>query len=263
MVRRLKRPAALIAALYFGALMLAPADAQVAWTGSQPGLETAVIILPNSGGVPLLVLRIDPTHFVFRVQARPGALLDGAAWTRITPGAAAFINANFYDADRRAVGLLTADGVQIAPPLAGRGGVFTVERGRIAVLAIHDAGAVERLEQAAQGYPMLVRDGVGVYAAARVLDPTARRSAAAIDADGNILLIGTMGVGVSLSDLSQNLPLTGLGIVNAVNLDGGGSALLVVKSSGAPAGEEGSTPVILAVYPAPDGTLCRALGNRC
>ncbi|MBL8133940.1 MAG: phosphodiester glycosidase family protein [Anaerolineae bacterium] len=263
MVRRLKRPAVLLAALCFGALTLAHAAAQTAWTVVQPGLETAVILLPNSGGVPLLVVRIDPTRFVFRIQARPGELLDGAAWGRMTPGAVAFINANFYDAERQAVGLLVADGILLALPLAGRGGVLAIERGRVDVRAIHDTGAVERLEQAAQGYPMLVRDGVGVYAAARALDPAALRSAAAIDADGHILLIGTMGIGVSLSDLSQNLPLTGLGIVNAVNLDGGGSALLAVKSSFAPAGEAGSTPVILAVYPAPDGTLCRALGNRC
>jgi len=129
--------------------------------------------------------------------------------------------------------------------------MFQVQNGQPRVRSnILDPYAGEALEQAAQGFPVLVANGVQAYTSARS-DTPARRTIVAQDTAGHILLMVTPLVGMTLVELSQYLPATDLGLANAVNLDGGGSTLMALNVPGVEYMLPSFDPVpsVLAVYP--------------
>ena len=66
-----------------------------------------------------------------------------------------------------------------------------------------------------------------------------------------ILLMATPLLGISLVDLANYLPTTDMQIINAVNLDGGGSTMMSL-AYGSPSYALASfdaVPTVLAVYP--------------
>ena len=112
--------------------------------------------------------------------------------------------------------------------------------------------AGEALEQAVQAFPMLISNGQASFANTQG-DRISRRTIAAQDVQGRIVLIATTSlVGIRLVDLSNYLASTDMQLVNAVNLDGGGSTLLSLNVPGQQPYDILSldpVPTVLAVYP--------------
>lgn len=200
----------------------------------------------------ILILRVDPTQYSFRVHYRPGQPLDVRNWRDSLPGATIFVNANFFDENDQALGLLVADGITYGAAYNGYGGMFQVQNGQPRVRSnILEPYIGEALEQAVQGFPVLVANGVQSYDNTRG-DNFARRTIVAQDSRGRILLMVTPLVGMTLVELSEYLPTTDLELVNAINLDGGGSTMLYLNVSGSPEYALSSfdpVPSVLAVYP--------------
>ncbi len=119
------------------------------------------------------------------------------------------------------------------------------------------SGAPARVRELVGGYPMLLRDGRSV------LENTGElisgfsvtqhpRTAVATLADGSILLLAVDGrseasKGMSLTQLADFL--TSLGAVDALNLDGGGSTVMIVRDSivSHPSDKEGERAVANAL----------------
>ncbi len=92
----------------------------------------------------------------------------------------------------------------------------------------------EPLEQAVQAFPMLITNGQASFSNPQN-DRITRRTVAGQDTQGRIVLLVTASVvGMRLVDLSSYLASTDLNLVNAVNLDGGGSTLLSLNVPGQP-----------------------------
>lgn len=221
------------------------------WTQVANGAE--IRTLSPGGGYPFTqftVLRLDPSRVTFRAHYRPGEPLNLDGWRAALPDAAGFINANFFDPQNYAVGMITTDGAQFGQSYFGRGGMFQVQDGipRVRSL-ITEPYQGELLEQAVQAFPMLVTDGIPNYERTNG-DRASRRTIVAQDADGRILLIVTNSLfGMTLADLSQFLADSGLSIVNALNLDGGGSTMFALnggESITIPSFD--SVPAVLAFY---------------
>jgi exopolysaccharide biosynthesis protein len=70
-----------------------------------------------------------------------------------------------------------------------------------------------------------------------------------MDAAGRVIIMVTTGFGMGLYSLSQYLPTTDLGLVNAFNLDGGGSSMLYVAANDYQILSFDPVPAVLAVYP--------------
>jgi len=205
----------------------------------------------NNALTQLVVLRVDPTFYTFRAHYRPGAPLSMPTWRDNLPGAVAFINANFFDTARNALGLLVADSTVYGQTFANMGGMLEVRNGYPRVRSlVNEPYYGESLEQAVQGFPMLVLDGQQAFRNTQG-DRVSRRTVVGQDTYGRILLITTPSLfGMRLVDLSAYLPTTDLNLVMAVNLDGGGSTLMWIGSQ--PAYEAYSldpVPAVLAVYP--------------
>ncbi len=228
-------------------------DSTTTWEVLASGLERR-IYRPHGDNflTQMLVLRIDPAQYSFRVHYRPGQPLDVRNWRDSLPGAITFVNANFFDENDQALGLLVADGIAHGAAYNGYGGMFQVQNGQPRVRSnILEPYVGEALEQVVQGFPVLVANGVQSYDNTRD-DNFARRTIVAQDSSGRILLLVTPLVGMTLVELSEYLPATDLELVNAVNLDGGGSTMLYLNVPGETEYILSSfdpVPALLAVYP--------------
>jgi hypothetical protein len=224
------------------------------WETLMPGLERRTY-QPGNALSQLLVIRIDPNLFTFRAHYQPGAPLNIRGWRDALPDSVAFVNANFFDTEAQILGLLVTDGAAYGQSYYDRGGTFLVQNGvpRVRSNLIEPYYAGEPIEQAVQAFPMLVQDRQQAYANTRDQD-ISRRTVVAQDGVGRILLMVTPLGGLNLVDLSAYLPTTDMDIVNAFNLDGGGSTMMSLAPTNNPAGQMslGSfdpVPAVLAVYP--------------
>ena len=222
------------------------------WVSLAPGLERrAYAPRPNNALTQLVVVRIDPAYYTFRAHYRPGNGLGLSGWRDALSGVAAFVNANFFDPQGLAIGMVVSDGVASGQSLSGRGGMFQITGGepRVRSLIAEPYGG-EPLEQGVQAFPMLVVDGQASYNNLSDTD-VSRRTVVAQDSSGRILLMATSFLGLTLAELSSFLASSDLAIVNALNLDGGGSTLLYVEPGNTPTQMTSFdvVPVVLAVYP--------------
>lgn len=215
------------------------------WDPIAPGLDRRTY-----GDNPLsqlVVLRFDPAIYVFRVHYQPGNLLNTQRWSEQLNGAVAFVNANFFDVENRITGLLVADGVVSGAAYTDRGGMFVVQNGVPRVRSnTREPYAGEMLEQAVQAFPMLVLDGQPAYTNPEATRVT-RRTVVGQDSQDRILLMATPLIGQSLLELSAFLASSDMGLVNAFNLDGGGSTMMVLNGEALVPSLD-PVPAVLAVY---------------
>ena len=170
-------------------------------------------------------------------------------WQLELPDAVAIVNANFFSPQNTIQGLLVADSVAHGQSYVGQGGMFQVENGAVRVRSlIQEPYGGERLEQAVQAFPMLVLNGQQAYVPSNN-ERSTRRTVIAQDNLGRILLLATPLTGLSLADLSAFLPRADMGIVSALNLDGGGSTMLYVHDNAVQLTSLDPVPAVLAVYP--------------
>lgn len=221
------------------------------WQTLMPGLEVRTYYPADTRLAELRALRVDPAYFSLRAHYRPGAPLTVAGWNSALAGAVAFVNANFFDPNHNVLGLLVADGVPHGIPYTDRGGTLLVRAGqpRIRANLFEPYTPGEPLEQAVQGFPMLVQDGAAAFTSQQN-DRATRRTAAGQDRSGRILLFVTPLLGLPLADLSAFLAASDLDLHIAFNLDGGGSSLM--HHAGSPPyllPSLDAVPAVLAVYP--------------
>lgn len=229
-------------------------SASATWELLAPGLERRFY---QPGGsytlTQFVALRIDPALYTFRAHYQPGSPKSLADWRTALPGAVAFINANFFDRQNNALGLVVADGIPYGQAYVGMGGMLQVQNSGVRVRStILEPYAGEPLEQAVQAFPMLMTNGQTSFANSQG-DRISRRTVIGQDVQGRIVLLATTSlVGMRLVDLSSYLASTDMQLVNAVNMDGGGSTLLALDVAGQPSYQVFSldpVPTVLAVYP--------------
>ncbi|GAB5492338.1 MAG: phosphodiester glycosidase family protein [Phototrophicaceae bacterium] len=216
------------------------------WTVVASGLEQDTI---RNGATIFQAVRIDPTQYTFRAHYRPNAPLTLAEWQAELPNAEVIINANFFTPENTVLGLLIADSVRYGTSYTNRGATFFVDGTSVGIRSnITQPYQVEAYTQAIQAFPMLVGDGLATYNNSADT-AISRRTVIAQDEQGHIILMVTSGFGLSLYDLSQYLPTTDLNIVDALNLDGGGSTMMSIASSETTVLSLDPVPVVLAIYP--------------
>lgn len=219
------------------------------WQSIGPGLDWRIDRFDDRSSIEIAVLRIDPAFHIFRVHYQPGEALRLGDWQARLGGALALINTNFYEQDNRALGLVVTDGVAYGTTYRDRGGTFLVQNGVMDIRSnIYEPLDGMVIEQAVQAFPMLLLNGQQAY---HTPGRSARRTAIGIDRQGRVLLIATVRGGTSLAGLSAFLATSDLGLVDALNLDGGGSTMIGVKSGDFSYTFSGfdPVPVVLAVVP--------------
>ena len=223
------------------------ATATSAWQTLADGMAWRTLIPQGDELAQIVVIRIDPQRFRFRAIYREGDPQSLADWRALENDASLIVNANFFDQHHRVLGAVVSDGVAYGTAYSARGGGFYV-RDRDLAVAGPQAQIDSSVQQAIQGFPLLARDGQQAYFSSTEGERN-RRTLIAEDKSGNILILVSPFLGLSLHDLSAYLPTTGLDIVTAVNLDGGGSTMLALPSADFFVPSFDAVPTILAVYP--------------
>lgn len=221
--------------------LLTPATTwALGWRTLAPGLDYAK--LPVTAGVTLHLLRLDPARQTLRVvQARETtaatsagggvALADAGEFRRAAGGAAAF-NGGFFDPAFRPLGLLVSAGKTLAKLRRVDHGVFALAGGKASVQHAKSWQAPAGLEFAIECGPRLVVDGAALsFKDAR----SARRTVLGVDARGWPVAV-VSDAGLSLAELAAWLVRPeasgGVGLRQALNLDGGPSTMLEVDAGG-------------------------------
>ena len=224
------------------------------WVTLTPGLERRLlrpgVQYPFS---TFVAIRIEMANFTFRAHYRPGEPLALAEWQTLLGDPAVIVNTNFFDLNNQILGVLVSDGVVYGQAYRDRGGLVQLQDGVARVRStITEPYQGEALEQAVQAFPMLVTDGAASFYNTRG-DRISRRTVIGQDAQGRLILIASSSLfGMTLVDLSAYLAGSDLGLVNAINFDGGGSTLMSVN---VPDSEPTSifsfdaVPAVLAIYP--------------
>lgn len=218
------------------------------WTVLANGLEKRIYVPENArSGGQVIALRIDPTLYQFRAHYRQGQPLSLNGWRDELDTVTAFINANFFDPQHNALGLLVTDGTVHSMSYVGRGGTFTDDGEQVRVRStIREPYQGEPLSQAVQAFPLLVDNGQASYDRP---DRATRRTAIAQDSQGRIIFLATPVFGLSLSDFSTFLADSDMDIVTAFNLDGGGSTLMHIAPDDTNLLSFDAVPSVLAIYP--------------
>ncbi len=226
-----------------------PAPTSDGWDTLQEGLSARRFTPFNNLLGQVIALRIDPTRFTFKAHYRPTQPLLLDAWRESLGAPIVMINANFFDVNGYALGLVVSEGQFYGQSYVGRGGMFAVQNDfpRVRSL-IAEPYTGEMFEQAVQGFPMLVLNGEAVYSTTG-RDNASRRTVIGQDSQGRIVIVVTPLLGLSLTDISRFLAdEPALDLVTALNLDGGGSSLLDAPD-GLRVDSFDAVPVVLAVYP--------------
>ena len=216
-----------------GRLLERPRVERFTWRTGPPGFDwakTEIIYGARFGPNELYLARFDPNRYIFKPYHEsefPGPVNLGG-WGERFPALPAIINAGQFYPDRRYMGRLRRDGLEISPTdhARWRGFLVSVPRTRqprrpvstIIDLENPEAGlAPEQYLNVMQSFMLLDRNG-----RIRVRDTAnlAARAAVAEDQEGRLLLIMTPAA-MSLHDLALLLKDPGLKLVQALGLDGG------------------------------------------
>jgi len=204
----------------------------VTWETIQPGIElrAAYIELPDSAPAEILLLRIDLTHYAFRVHYNPDDPAPVSEWAGQL-GAPIVINGGFFTPEYESVGLLSVDGVLHGYTFEDKGGMLSVRGGGTTIRSLIDFPYQpgETFDQAVQGLPMLVNPG-GSPANFDLPDRPSRRTAVGLDAQGRLIVMTIYTFTVSLYQLRDWLVTSDLGLDTALNLDGGKSTGLYLST---------------------------------
>lgn len=203
------------------------------------GIEVFVVPLSVPGADPgeaLVIARVDPAMADVRVRYAPTQPRSVREW-QVAVGADAVINAGYFTEENVATGLLISDGVVHGQSYRGFGGLFAVRAGPPQALSLQwlkeqPYAPDRRISQAVESFPMLVRKG-------RVVDGIAddgrrnRRSFIALDRSGRLLIGVTRFASLTLTELALALAAApGLAVDSALNLDGGASSGLWLRTPG-------------------------------
>lgn len=237
----------------------------VNWERIGDDLELAQVTVPVNSllSSELLFLRSELRRYrVAIIQA------SDFGWRRNTVAAlgksskaAVAINANFFDEQGRPLGLVISRGILSQGVHKGGGtlsGIFQTGTSGLKILNRSDFNPLG-VSDAIQAGPRLVHAGAKVRGL-REPSSFSRRAGVCIDATGRLIIFSVSSglLGVSLEQLQGELLRPEIGCIEALNLDGGGSAQLWVNGTlaGAPPGFEeifiqatDSVPVALALLP--------------
>jgi uncharacterized protein YigE (DUF2233 family) len=237
---------AALAAVVVAGLAIARAARAPHWRELMPGVEFATLRgepYCRSGSSAIALLRLDPArvrlralHFLREPDHEP---LTIAEWMHRT-GAVAVFNAGQYYPDFTYMGLFVSGGEIVSKRLhPGFRAALVAEpdgrdslrgrRARVLDLA-RDPLDADRpgWREVAQSFMLFDRDGAPRV---RQSDQIAGRTAVGEDAEGRIVVVTSEG-GYTLWDFARLLRGAHLGLANAMSMDGGREAQMVVDAGG-------------------------------
>lgn len=189
-----------------------------AWRPLAPGVEA----LATADGLTALRHSSIAVRYAHHFEPDPARARSVGGWLRADASALAAVNCGFYwenGGRYQHLGLLMTGGQETTKLRRRWGGVLIVREGE-AFVAPNPQRLLAPATLGLQGWPMLAAGG-------RVLpgldaSDTDRRTAVGMDGQGRVVWVVDP-AGRTLADFAQRLLASDLGLIEAVNLDGGAS----------------------------------------
>ena len=236
---------------------LIPEPPDTGWQLLQPGVELRQVrVETGEAAEQLVIVRLDSTAVRFRVHYDPVVPRPVSAWAGLLQPLLV-VNGGYFTTENETVGLLISDGRAWGTPYGGFAGMFAVnpspleEKASVRWLRDQPYDPNEPLIEALQSFPVLVKPGgvMGFPANADDGRPS-RRTVVAQDRQGCILFIVAPRGYLSLHGLARFLADSDLDLDVALNLDGGFSTGLWLRTNEAPVEINSLVPVpsVISVY---------------
>ncbi len=226
----------------------------------EPGLSHGLVELrrdPNPQVVPLVLVRVDPELWRFRLLATKDFQRRTVQDVAVQhPAVTLLVNASYFS-EEGPVGLLVQDGRRRSRQGSVWAAHFLVEAGqRPRIVNRKEAPLDEDLVQGFQGFPAIMSEGE-TFAYMRYggrgfpVHELARRTAVCTDAEDLVWIVvtDTLTNGLTLSETAT--VLGGLGCQDAMGFDGGASSQLHLEAGGHIISIDGleGVPVAMALEP--------------
>jgi hypothetical protein len=207
------------------------------WREIEVGFEVAELpVMAEGGEVDRILLdRIDPTRFRFVVRSAADGTKGIDEWERALPKAVLIVNGSYYDLAGNPATPLISEGETLGPrSYNARAGAFVAGRDTAGIRDLSQQDwqdAFAGATNAMVSYPLLIgNDGqTHIFAKSRWL---ANRTFVGQDTLGRIVIGTTKEAFFSLERLAAFLKDSPLGLVVALNLDGGPVACQSVRLTG-------------------------------
>ena len=222
------------------------------WTQVSPSLEIRREHWKSAGPDEdtVTISRFDLHHFQISVGYQPDNPLSLADWEKQI-GAVALFNGGYFDEHNRATALVISDGQSYGTSYGNFGGLFAVDtQGNVILRALsrqpYDPDT-EQLQQATEASPMLVIDGQRTQFNANA--SSSRRTVVALDTEGRLLFIISPGGSFTLDEMADVVSSSDLHIQTALNLDGGASTGMYIKTTNANISLDAvsNLPIVIAI----------------
>lgn len=180
------------------------------------------------------VVRFDPNAYRVSVKydvANAGSLREW--FDALKP--LAMINGGYFDEQGRATALVIFDGIRRGESYEGFGGMVVInEQGQFELRSLRQQpfDPNENIQQAMQSAPMLIQPG-GQVSELQPDQDRSRRTVIGRDTQGRILLLVSDVPSFTLPELAKALKNSDLELDAALNLDGGRSTGLFLKTAAA------------------------------
>lgn len=214
------------------------------WTQIATGLEIRDLEVPSGVGEPIKVvaLRTSPRH----IHVALGQTLTAQLWREHEKSLAA-VNGGFFDTNGHSLGLRVSNGRALGRLRTSDWGVFFITNGHAYIQHTREFAqqhkSMRHIRHAVQCGPRLVVDGKPT----KVKEQWARRIGIGIQRDGSVI-VALSSSAMSLQDWANLWARSsGLNCRDALNLDGGGSTQLSLKTATRNLEMRGSWPVPDAV----------------
>ena len=212
-----------------------PTSTTNAWHTAAPGIEvrSETWQSPTTATISdtVSIVRFNLHQVKLSVDYQPNQPLSMQQWMQ-KEKAAALINGGYFDGLDHATALVIANGQASGTSYQGFGGMLDVtSQGKVQLRSLHDQpyDPSEGLLQATQCTPMLIENGKRTQFNSDT--KTSPRSMVALDKQGRLLFIASPSLAFTLDDIATLLEKSDLGLVTALNLDGGSSTGLYVNGN--------------------------------
>ena len=209
-----------------------PMPTDTGWQLISPGIEYRELrVTLDDRSDRLRLARIDPAQTRLRVLYDPDRPRRVSEWLSASNAIVA-VNGNFFDPQNHALGLVIADGQRRDGVVyEGFGGMFAISGDEVRVRwNAQEPYNGEPLTHALQNFPMLVQPGGSPNADIDDDGRASPRTAVGQDRSGRILFVVSPAPTFTLTEFSQWLAASDLDLNVALNLDGGTSSGLVLRS---------------------------------
>ncbi|HID34169.1 MAG TPA: phosphodiester glycosidase family protein [Anaerolineae bacterium] len=219
------------------------------WTPIFPGAET----LRTDDGLVILRHAAGLVRYGVHFEHDPNAARTVSQWLEADEEALAAVNCGFYWEKGDAylhMGLLEVNGERLAPVRPKWGAALVVRDHRAAIVR-QPKKRIPPMTLGVQGWPTLLWEGAIASGMTEIDDGSiARRTAVGVDAEGRVLWV-VNGFGSTLTAFAQRLQEEDIGLIAAVNLDGGASTGLRWREEGSEQDGMDSLPIPCVITFAP------------